>query len=140
MKKKSLFATKFAVVALAAGFFSPSVSVVKHETLSENAALSENGYSLNISILNTAEARGRGGRGGGQKANRSRGGNRSANRSRNTNRNVNRNTNVNVNNSRYYGGGGGYYNDNNNDAAAGLLVGMVVGAAVASSANNNSNP
>jgi|GEM_PF-3941303 hypothetical protein len=29
MKKKSLFAMKFAVVALAAGFFSPSVHTVK---------------------------------------------------------------------------------------------------------------
>jgi hypothetical protein len=129
MKKKSLFAVKFTVVALAVGFFSPSVNVVK------NVTLSETGYNLSVSIFNTAEARGRGGRGGGARGGNARGGNRNANRNRNSNRNVNRNRNVNVN---VHGGGGRYYGGGGYrgaPVAAGLVTGMVVGTAVASTNN-----
>jgi hypothetical protein len=104
MKKKNLVAIKFATVALAVGFFSPSVSVV------ENSTSLNSGYSVSVSILNTAEAR--------QKAQGS------------STRSVNR----------YYGGGHyhhGYHDDDDHDAAIGLAVGMVVGAAVASSSNQS---
>ncbi len=117
MKKKSLFSVKFIAVALAVGVFSPSISV-------ENMTSSEEGYKVNISILQTAEARQKS-----RNANR----NKSRNKSRNTNRNrnVNRNVNVNTRGGRYYGGGS--YNNHNTGAA--VVAGMVVGAAVASTAN-----
>lgn len=117
MKKKNLFSIKFIAVALAVGVFSPSVSV-------ENMTASKEGYKVNISILQTAEARSR-------NVNRSsnRGGNRNVNR--NSNRNVNRN--VNVSGGRYYGGGS-YHNHN---TGAAVVAGMVVGAAVASTANSS---
>ena len=114
MKKKNKFLVKFTVVAAMIGFFSPSVNV-------KSSVQAVNGYSafplhLNVSLLNTAEARGRGGRGGGASRGggaRSRPATRpSGNRNVNKNRNVNRNVNVNVNhNNRYYGGHGryGYY-------------------------------
>lgn len=116
MKKKNIFLVKFTVVAAMIGFFSPSVNVKPN-------VQAANGYSafplhLNVSLLNTAEARGRGGRGGGARSRPARkpSGNRNVNRNksnnRNVNRNVNKNVNVNVNhNSRYYGGHGryGYY-------------------------------
>ena len=51
MKKKNQFAVKFAIVALAVGLFSPSVSV---KTVSTFAG---EGYSVNLSVFNTAEAR-----------------------------------------------------------------------------------
>ncbi len=119
MKKKNLFSVKFIAVALAVGVFSPTISV-------ENMTSSEEGYKVNISILQTAEARQR-------SKNVKRSGNRSSNRNRNTNRNrnVNRNVNVNTGGGRYYGGGS--YNNHNTGAA--VVAGMVVGAAVASTAN-----
>jgi len=129
MKKKNSYLVKFAVVAAMVGFFSPSVSV-KTDVQAGNDSYSLAPIALNISILNTAEARGghggggargggarRGGgnvrRSGGAQRNRSNTRNRSRNTNRNKNvnrnRNVNRNVNVNRNN-RYYGGGyrGGY--------------------------------
>ncbi len=113
MKKKSLFSVKFIAVALAVGVFSPSISV-------ENMTSSEEGYKVNISILQTAEAR-----------QKSRNANRNKSRNTNRNRNVNRNVNVNTGGGRYYGGGS--YNNHNTGAA--VVAGMVVGAAVASTAN-----
>ncbi len=115
MKKKSIL-VKFTVVAAMIGFFSPSVTV-------ETNVQSSNSYSvspiqLNISLLNTAEARrggGGGARRGGGGARRSSGANRGGNRAhrggstkkrsanrgnthnKNKNRNTNRNKNVNKN-------------------------------------------
>ena len=121
MKKKNKFAAKFAIVALAVGLFSPSVSV-KSVT-----SLAVEGYDVSISIFNTAEAR---------QKNRNKNVNRNKNRNKNVNRNsnvnVNRNVNVNHRGGRYYGGGS--YNNNN---GAALVAGMVVGAAVATAANSN---
>jgi len=124
MKKKNLFGMRFAVVILAAGFLSPSISVKSVHTPSGE------GFDVSISMLNTAEARKRPNQG-----NRNKGNNRNVNRNKSHNRNVNRNVNVNHSGGRYYGGGS--YHNNNEGAA--LVTGLVIGAAVASS-NNNSNP
>ena len=126
MKKKNIFLVKFTVVAAMVGFFSPSVNV-------KTNVQSLNSYNTiplewSVSLLNTAEARGRsGGAQRGRSANRggararpkpsTRPSTRPAQRpstkpvNRNVNRNVNVNKNVNVNH-RYYGGHGhgyGYY-------------------------------
>jgi len=110
MTKKNIFLTKFTVVAVMAGFLSPSVSLknVDNQTV------------INVSVLQKAEAR-RPARArparrpaGNRNINRNinRGGNANRNINRNVNRNVNRNYNRNVNvNVNHYGGGyhGGYH-------------------------------
>ena len=114
---KNKYVLKFTVVALTIGFFSPSVTV-QHSTHSED------GYSVSISVLNTAEARQRA-----RSVNRNRNVNRNVNRNRN--RNVNRNVNVHHSGGRYYGGGS--YHNNNNGAA--VVAGIMVGAVIASEAS-----
>ena len=106
MKKKNIFLVKFTVVAAMIGFFSPSVNI-------KTNVEAVNGYNafplqLSVSLLNTAEARARGGARGGaksrptNKSSRKRSGKKSRNRS-------NKNVNVNVNH-RYHGGHRrGYY-------------------------------
>ena len=118
MKNKNSFLIKFAVVALAIGVFSPSVSV-KPE-VKESHGYAALPMQVELTLLHTAEAR-RGGarRGGG------------AHRSGNRNRNVNRNVNVNVNhNNRYYGGRHyGYYHGSPLLAfSTGLIIGSVIAA------------
>jgi hypothetical protein len=153
MKKKNISLVKFTVVAAMVGFFSPSVNV-------KTNVQSLNSYNTaplqwSVSLLNTAEARGRGGgRGGARGGSAHRGGsaNRGGSRARSrpstrpstrpanrpakrpstrpVDRNVNRNVNVNVNN-RYYGGYGhgyGYYGDR---AIYGFAAGLVIGSMVA---------
>jgi len=124
MKNKNSFLIKFAVVALAIGVFSPSVSV-KPE-VKESHGYAALPMQVEVTLFHTAEAR-RGGarRGGG----RSRNVNRNVNR--NSNRNVNRNVNVNVHhNNRYYGGRHyGYYHGSPLLAfSTGLIVGSVIAA------------
>ena len=98
MTKKNIFLTKFTVVAVMAGFLSPSVSLktVDNQTV------------VNVSVLQQAEARRAVRARPAGRRNINRGGNRNINR--NVNRNVNRNRNVNVN-VNHYGGGyhGGYH-------------------------------
>jgi len=108
------------IVFVMVGFFSPSVHI--------ESGFKFSNYKLDISFLNSAEARlGGGNLREGKKNNRNinrnkkvnRNSNRNKNVNRNINRNVNKNVNVNVNvNHRYYGGrpvhggfyrGGGYY-------------------------------
>ena len=138
MKKKNISLIKFTVVAAMVGFFSPSVNV-------KTNVQSLNSYNTiplqwSVSLLNTAEARGRGGAHRGGSRARSRPSTRPANRpahrpsTRPVNKNVNINRNVNVNvNHRYYGGYGhgyGYYGDR---AIYGFAVGLVIGSMVAAS-------
>jgi len=135
MKKKNLFLAKFTVVAGMIGLFSPSVSVNQSNLLTSD---SYNFASLDVSVslLNTAEARGRTQRSvnrGGNRA-RPRPSTRPVNRdvNRNINRNVNRNVNVNVNH-RYYGGYGhgyGYYHGN---PVLAFTTGLVIGSIIAAS-------
>ena len=94
MKNKNIFLVKFAVVALAVGVFSPSVSVKPEVKASHGYAAIP--MQVDVTLFHTAEAR----RGGGARrssGNRSRSSNKNVNRNsnRNVNRNVNRNTNVN---------------------------------------------
>ena len=132
MKNKNIFLVKFAVVAIAIGIFSPSVSV-KPE-VKANHGYAAIPMQVDVTLFHTAEARRGGGmrRGGGAR----RGGNRNVNRNsnRNVNRNVNRNRNVNVNvhhNNRYYGGRHyGYYRGAPLLAfSTALVVGSVIAAA-----------
>ena len=59
MKKKNIFLVKFTVVAAMVGFFSPSVSVKTNvQSLNSYDAVP---LQLSVSLLNTAEARGRSG-------------------------------------------------------------------------------
>jgi len=142
MKKKNSFLVKFAVAAVMAGFFSPSVSV-------KTITPSGDGFrampvEMSVSLFTQAEARRGGGgarRGGG--ANRSRSANRSrntnknrnVNRNKNVNRNVNRNVNVNVNhNRRYYGGHSrGYYGYYRGAPLMAFTTGLVLGSVIAAS-------
>ncbi len=153
MKKKNSFLVKFAVAAAMIGFFSPSVSV-KTDVQASNDSYSLAPISLNISLLNTAEARG--GRGGGGRGGASRGGarkssgsrnrskstnrnkNKNVNRNTNVNRNVNKNVNVNVNNrnNRYYGGGRGHrggYGYYRGAPVLAFAAGMAIGSVIAAS-------
>ena len=99
MKNKNIFLVKFAVVAVAIGLFSPSVSV-------ETEVKASHGYAaipmqFNVTLFNTAEAK----RNRSKSSNRNRNSNRNSNRNvnKNVNRNVNKNVNVNVNhNNRYF--------------------------------------
>ena len=143
MKTKKIFLVKFTAVAMLLGFFSPSVSVVNPEKGVNTYSASS--LHVNISLLNTAEARGgRGGgaRGGAQRSSVNRAGNvnRGSNVNRNTNRNVNRNTNRNVNRdvnvNHYYGGGyhgGGRYGYWGGAAIVAWTSAVVVGSMVAAS-------
>ena len=116
MKKKNIFLVKFTVVAALIGFFSPSVNI-------KTNVEAVNGYNafplqLSVSLLNTAEARARGGARGGaksrpaNKSSRKKPGNKPGKKPGNrSNKNVNVNVNKNVNvNHRYHGGHRrGYY-------------------------------
>lgn len=85
------------------GIFSPSVSLKTDLQTSNTYGYSILPMHLDITLLNTAEARGARGGAGNRNVNR--------NRNVNVNRNVNRSRNVNVNhNNRYYGGGYGHVN------------------------------
>jgi hypothetical protein len=153
MKTKNVFLVKFTAVAMLLGFFSPSVSVVNPHLQGVNT-YSASLLHLNISLLNTAEARGGrgGGARGGSRGGMSRGGgvhrggvnrgnsnhvrNKNINTNRNTNRNVNRNTNVNrnVNVNHYYGGGyhgGGRYGYWGGSAILAWTSAVVVGSWIA---------
>lgn len=135
MKKKNIFLVKFTVVAAMIGFFSPSVSV-------NTNFQAENTYStdfsqLNLSLLNTAEAR-PAARGGGAKrnVNRNTNVNRNVKKNTNVNRNVKKNTNVNVNrnvNVNHYHGGGRHYGSYKGRAIVAWTAGLAVGAMIASS-------
>jgi hypothetical protein len=154
MKKKNILG-KFTIVAAMIGFFSPSVSV-QTDVKSAHNSYSAAPIQLNISLLNTAEARRGGGRGGasrGGSARRSSGAsrsggsarrgssttrnkNRNVNRNKNVNRNVNRNVNV---NHRYYGGhpphrgfygGGGYYYGGSYHPVARFTFAMLTAVAI----------
>jgi len=116
MKKNTTFLTKLAIVAMAIGLFSPSVTIESEKTV--DSLLSYVPNSVSVSLFKTAEARrGRGGgarrggarRGGHRTTNRTR--NRNSNRNVNRNRNVNKNVNVNINrnSSRHYHGGGHHH-------------------------------
>lgn len=138
MKNKNIFLVKFAVVAVAIGFFSPSVNVQPEVKASKGYATIP--MQFDVTLLNTAEARRGGGgarRGGG--ANRSRSTNRNTNRNTNVNRNrnVNRNVNKNVNvnhNRRYYGGHSrGYYGYYRGAPLMAFTTGLVIGSMVAAS-------
>lgn len=118
MKKKNIFLVKFTVVVAMVGFFSLSVSVKTNvQSLNSYSAIP---LQWSVSLLNTAEARGRGGAHQGGGASRS--------RSRPSTRPVNKNINVNVNH-RYYGGNG-YYGDR---AIYGFSAGLVIGSMIAAS-------
>lgn len=111
--------TKLTIATVMIGFFSPSLELERQGSMP----------SINISIMQKAEARRAGNRGGNRNVNR----NRNRNTNVNRNRNVNRNVNVNVNRSnRYYGGGRryGYYGGRPVLAfATGMAIGSVVAAA-----------
>jgi len=112
MKKKNIFAMKFAIVAIAIGVMSPSVNV-------ESVTVAGNSYVPDVSLLNTAEAAPV---------------HRQARRvSRRTSR---RTTRRNV---AYRGGGGRYYGGGSyhSNTGAAVVGGMVVGAAVATAANSS---
>ena len=128
MKNKNFIFAKFAIVAVAIGFLSPSISIQESRQYNSHNILDA---QINISFMNKAEARR--GRGGGANRNRSANRNRNSNRNRNTNvnRNVNKNVNVNVNHrngGRYYGGG----SYRGGAIAAGVVTGLVIGSIVAS--------
>lgn len=118
MTQKKQFAMRFAAVALAVGLISPSVSI-------ENTSTSgEDGYSVNVSILNAAQAR--------QNVNRN------VNRNVNHNRNVRVNNNVNHHNSGHYDRG--YYDNYHHDhTTAKVLGGVAVGAAVVKATESSSD-
>lgn len=125
MKNKNIFLTKFAIIAIAIGLFSPSINV-KPE-VKANHGYASIPMQVDVSLLNTAEAR----RGGGGARGGNRNVNRNSNRNVNRNTNVNRNVNVNVNhNSRYYGGRHyGYYRGSPLLAfSTGLVIGSVIAA------------
>lgn len=158
MKNKNISLVKFTVVAIAIGFFSPSVSI--QPEVQSGAGMSALPMHLHVSLLNTAEARRGGGggarrggggarRGGGARSrpsrstrsgNRSRSTNKSrntnrnknVNRNTNVNRNVNRNVNVNVNN-RYYGGHGRGYGYYGGAPILAFTTGLVLGSVIAAS-------
>jgi len=153
MKKKNISLVKFTVVAMAIGFFSPSVSI--QPELQSRTGMGAIPMHLHVSLLSTAEARRGGGgarRGGGgarrggsarsrpSKSNRSRNTNKSrntnrnknVNRNTNVNRNVNRNVNVNVNN-RYYGGHGRGYGYYGGAPILAFTTGLVLGSVIAAS-------
>jgi len=102
--------TKFAVLAFAFGFVSPSISVT------DSASLGLSG--VNVSLLNMAEARD-------DNRNKNRNVNRNVNKNRNVNvnRNVNKNVNVNVN-----------HTNRNSVRPLAVLAGMAIGTAVVASA------
>ena len=113
MKNKNIFLTKFAIVAIAIGLFSPSINI-------NTEAKTGNGYAaipmqLNVTLFNTAEAR------------RARPARHNGNRHRH---NGNRHRHVNHNN-RYYGGRHyGYYRGRPLAAfTTALVVGTMVAAA-----------
>jgi len=131
MKKKNIFLVKFTVVAAMIGFFSPSVNV-------KTNVQAVNGYSAfpihwNVSLLNTAEARGRGGRGGGARGGgaRSRPANRPSGNRPSGNRNVNKNVNVNVNHNNRYHGGHRHYGYYRGHPIARWTTALVIGSWVA---------
>jgi len=147
-KNKSMSLTKFAIVAMFMGFFSPSITVEKSSTTT-NSLTSYMPTSISVSLLNSAEARRGGGarRSGGRSGSRNRNrnvnrnSNRNVNRNSNRNRNVNRNVNVNVNRG-YHGGGhhhgrhsgfhrgGGYYYRGSYHPVARFTFAMLTAVAV----------
>ena len=142
MKKRNISLVKFTVVAAMVGVFSPSVSV-KPDVVAVNGVVSYP-FEINVSLLNSAEARGRRG-GGAQRGNANRARSRPANRpstrpanrpnrdvNRNINRNVNRNVNVNVNH-RYYGGYGRGYGYYGGYPILAFTTGLAIGSIIASS-------
>ena len=142
MKKRKISLVKFTVVAAMVGVFSPSVSV-KPDVVAVNGVASYP-FEINVSLLNTAEARGRRG-GGAHRGNhraRSRPAHRPANRpstrpgnrppNRNINRKVNRNVTVNVNH-RYYGGYGRGYGYYGGYPILAFTTGLAIGSIIASS-------
>ena len=146
MKKKNIFLVKFTVVAAMIGLFSPSVSVKTNVQSGNSYGVTP--IQLSISLLNTAEARrggGRGGasrgggarRGGGSTRRASSGSRKSGNRNKNVNRNRNKNVNVNVNNNRYYGGGRGHrrggYGYYRGRPILAFTTGLVIGSVIAAS-------
>jgi len=129
MKNKKVLFTKFAIVALAIGFFSPSVAIQESKNYTGSTLFNT---EITLSLLNQAEARRNGGANRNRSANRNKNSNRNSNRNKNVNRNVNKNVNVNVNHrggGRYYGGGS-YHRGG--AIAAGVVTGLVVGSIVAS--------
>ena len=108
---KTLGFAKFTAIAIALGFFSPTISIQNNSTTSATA-------TLEFSILNTAQA----------DRNDNRNNNRNKNKNKNTNVNVNsnKNTNVNVN-----------VNKKNNKRGVsplGVLAGVAIGTVIVASA------
>lgn len=153
MKKKHILG-KFIIVSAMIGLFSPSVSV-QTVLQSTNLDYRLSDVQLDISLLNTAEARPGGLRKGGgvhRKPTRNRHVRKTRNRNinRNVNRNINRNVNVNVNH-RYYGGrpvyggfyrGGGYYYGGVYHPVAAftftMLTAMAIGSIISSASMSSS--
>jgi hypothetical protein len=137
MKKKNLFLMKFTVVAGMIGLFSPSVSVHKTQLFTETSATLAP-FEVSISLLNTAEARGRAKKpvhhGGNHVRPRPRPSTRPVNKdiNRNVNRNINKNVNVNVNH-RYYGGYGHGYGYYYGSPIVAFTTGLVIGSIIAAS-------
>lgn len=111
MKKKNIFAMRFAIVAIAIGVISPSGDV-------KSVTVAENSYIPTISLLNRAQAAPV---------------HRQARRvSRRTSRRTTRRNVAYHGGGRYYGGGSYHRN-----TGAAVVGGMVVGATVATVANSS---
>ena len=137
MKKQNISLVKLTVVAAMIGVFSPSVSVdTSSQTQRSTDAFSIIPLQINVSLLHTAEARGRRAMGG-ARSRPARSGNRNINRNtninRNVNRNYNRNVNVNVRNNRYYGGYGRGYGYYGGAPILAFATGMAIGSVIAAS-------
>lgn len=132
MKNKNIFLVKFAVVAVAIGLFSPSVSVKPEVKSSHGYAAAP--MQIDVTLFNTAEAK----RSRNKNTNRNRNTNKNRNSNKNVNRNVNKNVNRNVNknvnvnvnhrNNRYYGRPGYYGGKPLAVFTTGLIIGSMVSA------------